>query len=50
MIIRLVKWIEVEVETDDPIEAMQIVDEMDSSGSLCLQIAYFNVEDDTQLN
>lgn len=29
MIIRLVKWVEVEVETDDPAEAMDIVDLMD---------------------
>ncbi len=50
MIIRLVKWVEVEVETDDPAEAMDMVDAMDSDGSLELMADYYNAETDEQLN
>lgn len=50
MIIRLVKWVEVEVETDDVAEAMDMVDAMDSDGSLCMQADYYNAETDEQLN
>lgn len=50
MIVRLVKWIEVEVETNDPKEAMDIVDAMDADGSLCLQADYYDAETDIQLN
>jgi hypothetical protein len=50
MIVRLVKWIEVEVETNDPKEAMNIVDAMDADGSLGLQADYYDAETDIQLN
>ena len=50
MIIRLVKWVEVEVETDDPSEAMDIVDLMDCYGNLELMTDYYNAETHEQLN
>lgn len=50
MLIRLVKTVEVEVDTDDVEEAMGIVDQMDSEGSLELLAEYYNAETDELLN
>jgi hypothetical protein len=50
MIIRLVKTTEVEVDTDDIHEALEIVDQMDSEGALELIAEYFNAETDELLN
>ena len=50
MLIRLVKTVEVEVDTDDVEEAMDIVDQMDSEGSLELLAEYYNAETDELLN
>ena len=50
MIIRLVKWVEVEVDTDDPAEAMDMVDSMDAEATLEMIADYYNAETDEQLN
>jgi len=50
MLIKLVKSVEVDVPTNDPEEAMNIVDAMDSDGSLELIAEYFDVSTGEQLN
>lgn len=50
MLVRLVKTVEVEVDTDNPEEAMNMVDAMDAEGSLELIAEYFDVATDEQLN
>lgn len=50
MIIRLVKWVEVEVDTDNPAEAIDMVDSMDCDGSLELVADYYDAETGEQLN
>ena len=50
MIIRLVKWVEVEVDTNDEEEAMDVVDAMDSDGDLEFRAEYYNASTDEQLN
>ena len=50
MIIRLGTWVEVEVDTDDVEEAMDVVDRLDEGGNLELVADYYNAETDEQLN
>ncbi len=50
MLIRLVKTVEVEVDTEDAAEAMDIVDQMDSEGSLVMVADYYNAETGELLN
>jgi hypothetical protein len=50
MIIRLVKTVEIEVPTNDPDAAMDIVSEWDSEGSLEFDLDYYDAETDVLLN
>lgn len=50
MIIRLVKWVEVEVDTDNPEEAKDIIDAMDNCGGLEFRAEYYNAQTEEQLN
>lgn len=50
MLIRLVKTVEVEVDADNAADAMDIVDQMDSEGTLEMVAEYFDVETDELLN
>lgn len=50
MLIKLVKTVVVEVDTDDPAEALDMVDDLDAEGALEFYADYYDAETLEQLN